>query len=76
MKTIINNVWFRWKILAHRIGDFQSRLILSVFYYVFFMPFAMGVKLFSDPLRLNSVPSWLARCDLDDSSTHLVRRQF
>jgi hypothetical protein len=76
MKTIINNLWAQWKVLAHKIGGFQSRLILSVFYYVLFMPFAMGVKLFSDPLRLNSVPRWLTRRDLDDSSTHSARRQF
>lgn len=59
--------WFaRWKAIAHKIGEFQSRLILSVFYYVVFAPFALALKIFSDPLQLKNFHGWTARSDADE----------
>lgn len=53
-------LWQRWKRVARRIADFQARLLLSVFYFLFFAPFALLVRWFSDPLLLkkNKPPEW------------------
>ena len=44
------NLWRRWKALAHRIGDFQARVILAIFYFVVLAPFAALLRWTSDPL--------------------------
>jgi len=38
--------------IAEAIGNFMNRLILSLFYFVIVLPFGLGVRLFSDPLRI------------------------
>lgn len=44
--------WQRWLRLATIIGDFQARLILSLFYFVIVLPFGLLVRLFADPLGI------------------------
>jgi hypothetical protein len=68
--------WSRWKSIAHKIGDFQARGILSVFYFIVLAPFALGVKILSDPLQLKSPKGWLTRGNLAENPTNLARRQF
>ena len=56
--------WGRWKAIAHVIGTFQARLLLTLFYFVVVPPFALVVKLFTDPLGLRPPPGasyWTAR---------------
>lgn len=43
--------WTRWEAIAHAIGNFQARLLLSIFYLVIVPVFALIVK-WKDPLRL------------------------
>ncbi len=71
-------VWNRWKAIAHVIGNFQARLLLSAFYFVVLAPFGIGVRLFSDRLRLKgrSEAQWMPRsADLADA-WEKARRQF
>ncbi len=49
--TILKRAWNTWKRLGQKIGDFLARVVLSVFYFTVFMPFALVVRLFQDPLR-------------------------
>jgi hypothetical protein len=44
--------WAKRKTIAHKIGDFQSQLLLSIFYFVVLGPFALSARIFSDPLKL------------------------
>jgi len=44
--------WERWKRIATAIGDFQARVVLSLFYFVVVLPFGVGVRLFADPLGI------------------------
>ena len=44
--------WEGWKRVGRRIGDFQARLILSLFYFLIFGPFALVVRFASDPLGI------------------------
>ena len=65
-------LWEGWKVVAHAIGNFQARLLLSLFYFLVVPPFALLVKLFMDPLRLRPADHrgsfWIDREDLDTSS--------
>ena len=49
---MFRQLWERWTRVAHTIGVFQSRVALSLFYFLILAPFGIGVRLFSDPLRL------------------------
>ena len=44
--------WARWKAIAHVIGNFQARVVLTVFYFVVVPPFALVLKMWKDPLGL------------------------
>lgn len=45
-------LWEGWKKIALIIGDFNARVILTVFYFVLLCPFAIMLKLFTDPLEI------------------------
>ena len=44
--------WECWLKIAGIIGDFQARVILSLFYFVIVLPFGLAVRLFADPLDI------------------------
>lgn len=52
--TFIKRLWAGWKEIAEYIGDFQSRLILTLFYFTILVPFGIIVRLFTDPLHIKS----------------------
>jgi hypothetical protein len=52
MRTIGSAAWARWKIIGDVYGDFQAHLFAVLFYFTIFAPFAVGVRLLSDPLQL------------------------
>ncbi len=75
---IKGNIWNQWKDFSLRMGSFQSRIVLSLFFFVFVFPFALITKIFIDPLKLKekkSVSYWdpkqEAHRDIDE-----FRRQF
>lgn len=47
--------WNRWLKVAHIIGNFQAQVILTIFYFIFVLPFGAVLRLFADPLRLKHV---------------------
>ena len=63
-----NNVWEKlkalwkaWTRIAHIIGNFQARVLLTILYLVLVLPFGLIVRLFADPLRIKKRPEkWLA----------------
>jgi hypothetical protein len=44
--------WESWKALAARAATFQARVLLALFYWVVLTPFALVLRLFSDPLAI------------------------
>ena len=69
--------WERWKVVAHAIGTFQARVLLSVFYFIVVPPFALIVKV-KDPLglrRRGRASGWIER-PVADMSSESARRQF
>lgn len=62
--SILKRLWQAWKKLAQKIGNFQARVLLTVFYGVLVFPFGMATRLFSDPLRIKKLPKqWLDHPD-------------
>ena len=70
-------LWERWKKIAHAIGTFQARVILTVIYAVVLPLFALIARTVDDRLQLRrpASPRWLERrataSDLEDG-----RKQF
>jgi len=59
MQTL-KRAWQAWKRIAHKIGNFQARVLLTVFYAVLVLPFGIATRLFSDPLRIRRRPTqWI-----------------
>ncbi len=74
----INKFWQSWKNFSKRTGSFQSKIILSFFFFLLVTPFALAVKIFSDPLRIkgkNEKTHWLTKKEIQSDLEHF-RRQF
>jgi hypothetical protein len=56
----IKKGWEAWKKIAHAIGNFQARILLTVIYAVLLLPFGLMVRIFSDSLHIKKRPAkWL-----------------
>ncbi len=75
---MLKRLWKWWKPIAEKIGNFQARIILSVFYFIFVTPIALGVKLFSDPLKIKESDqgSWWIPREQGENSMEEAGRQF
>jgi hypothetical protein len=63
-KSPLRRVWDWWKIFATEIGNYQGRMLFAFFYFIVVTPFGIGVRLFSDPLKVKQgrgVTGWLER---------------
>ena len=66
-----------WRLFARLVGGFQSRLLLTAFYFIVMMPFGILVGNLGDPLGLKVTPResfWRGRED-DSQSLEGARRQ-
>ncbi len=52
----LRELWNRWRAFAQALGDFQGRIILTLFYFIIVAPGGLIVRAFSDPLHLKHVP--------------------
>lgn len=78
VRDFLKRVWARWKVIAHAIGNFQARVLLTLFYFVIVPPFALVVKLAKDPLSLRPPRGesfWIDRPE-PDPTAGASRRQF
>jgi hypothetical protein len=68
--------WRWWTRVAHRIGDVQARILLSVFYFVILGPFALVLRR-RDPLAIRPGASrgWRLRETATRSVAEQARRQ-
>jgi len=76
MKSKLKQLWQGWQKVAKKIGDFQARLILSLFYFLIVLPMGLIARMFSDPLSLKKTAArWHAK---QSSPARLedARRQF
>ena len=60
MRRHLRAAWQAWKRIAEKIMHFQQLLLWTFLYFVVVGPFALGLKLASDPLRIKrkSAPTW------------------
>lgn len=75
---MLRALWRGWLVVARKIGQLQSFLVLGLAYFVFIAPFALAVRLSSDPLGLREAPTWrwLPRGKESAASLSLMRQQF
>jgi hypothetical protein len=57
----MRKIWEAWKKIAKKIGEFNGRVILTVFYFIFIVPVSLFVKL-KDPLGIkNKKQNWIPK---------------
>ena len=63
----LKKVWEAWKRIGRFIGDQVGRVVLTLFYFTLFVPFALGVRFFGDPLAIGpqARAKWLERTTQD-----------
>jgi hypothetical protein len=61
---VVKRAWQAWKNIAHKVGNFQARILLTLFYAVLVLPFGIVCRLFRDALRIKRPPAeWLNHPD-------------
>ncbi len=61
METL-KKIWQAWKRFGQFLGDILARIVLTLFYFTLFLPFGIGVTVFSDPLHTRTKnASWTPR---------------
>jgi hypothetical protein len=56
----VKTVCSAWARLAHVIGNFQARVLLTIVYALVLLPFGICARLFADTLRTKQRPTrWL-----------------
>lgn len=72
--------WQIWQRFGHMLGDLLARVVLTVFYFTIFVPFAIIARLTQDPLGLKRTegPLWLPATDgsAGVDAVDAARRQF
>ncbi len=72
-------LWEGWKSFARLMGGFQSRVLLSLFYFFVVTPFGLGVRVFGDPLFLRQtrkLSNWIPRDETSPTSIEEAKKQF
>jgi hypothetical protein len=74
----LRSLWEFWKHLARKIANLQARVLLIIFYFVFFCPFALAVRWGSDPLGIKrrAPHGWLPRSPGQGTRMEAAKRQF
>lgn len=74
---LTENFFHGWKAFGRLLGDLLARVVLTIFYLTIFVPFGLGVRLFSDPLQMKGIPDhlWRPRSS-GDQTLEDVERQF
>lgn len=70
-------LWNAWKHVAEKIGVFQSRVILTLLYFVVVPPFALVARTGRDPLRIRRIAgsAWTDRAPRP-ATLDAFRRQY
>ena len=71
--NLLCRAWQAWKRAGQFIGDAVARVVLTLFYFTFFAPFGLGMRLWGDRLQIRRRReiAWSARTthdlNLDDA---------
>ena len=72
-------LWEGWKSFARAMGEFQSRILLGLFYFFIVTPFGVAVRIFGDPLhfrRVEGSSNWIPRNDTTPANLDETKKQF
>lgn len=74
---MFKRIWERWKKIAKKIGDFNARVILTIFYFILLAPLALVVRR-SDPLGLkkNKIIGWQEKAAAKGTPHERALQQF
>jgi hypothetical protein len=74
--SLIKDFWHGWRAFGQFLGNWLARVVLTVFYFTIFVPFGLGVRLFSDPLYIKRQPDelWRPRMTGDQKFEDVVRQ--
>ena len=75
MPAVLRRLWEGWKRFGRKMGDFQARLLLTLFYFVILAPFALALRWGADPLGLKAAGGWQPVTRAGDALER-ARRQF
>lgn len=77
-RGFFRGLWQGWKSIAKKIGNFQARVLMVLFYFSVFSPFALAVRWWSDPLAIKArAPhGWQPLGPTDSSPLDRARKQF
>lgn len=73
---MLRRLWEGWKRVGRAIGNFQARVLLTIFYIVLVAPLGLFVRVFADPMKIRHPQDrWLEK---DPGGTDMVaaRRQW
>jgi hypothetical protein len=77
--ALFKRLWHRWVDLSRRMCSFQSRIMLSLFFFILISPAAMMIKVLKDPLQIKKKKVmgsyWSIRTQKSEEFEH-YRRQF
>jgi len=73
----MKKLWEWWKRVARKIGDLQARIILTIFYFIILGPFALAIRLGSDPLAIkaSSPHGWHHKTDVKGTPIEQATKQ-
>lgn len=57
MKPLLQKAWQTWKRIAHRIGVVNTHILLFLFYFLIFGPFALVLRLFKRDMLEKKIPA-------------------
>ena len=74
----MQNLWQWWKRIGRKIGDFQARFLLILFYFIVLGPFALAVRYWSDPLAIKAATprGWRPRDNRAAAPLERATKQF
>jgi hypothetical protein len=77
-RSMIRVLWEAWKAFGHKVGTFQARVLLTVFYFTISVPFVCIVRLFLDPLhmRRQKTSNWVAKIPLEGDALAQAHKEF
>ena len=73
---VLNKFWKGWLAFGRFLGNFLARIVLTIFYFTIFVPFGLGVRWFSDPLKIKTNPDtlWRPRTTSDQTLEDTLRQ--
>jgi hypothetical protein len=74
----VARAWRSWSGLTRYMGDFQARLVLTLLYFSWMVPFAVLMRVFRDPLDMRGLcksTAWKKRAG-PKRDLQGLRRQF